>query len=154
MMRRRMLSTSLAATGASPVAPPRRLAQSGNRPGARHSGLPRETAPARRAPKDALESVLIGAGIDSQLVGEELQEAVHRAIALRRYSCTWSWVPAGWVVTLTFPEVRRFFGTTLEEALTWCLAWIMTAKHRRPVPASPARGHRRTRLVWMPSRSS
>jgi hypothetical protein len=59
-----------------------------------------------------------------------LQEAVHRAIALHRRSCTWTEVHAGWVVTLRFPERRRFFGTTLEEALTWCLAWVMGEKVR------------------------
>ena len=88
-----------------------------------------------------LARVLTQAGIDPALEGADLQEAVHRAIAMRRCSCTWAKVHAGWVVTLQFPEPRRFFGTTLEEALTWCLAWIMaeetgrrTRAHERSQP--------------------
>ena len=72
-----------------------------------------------------LSRVLTRAGIDPELEGADLQEALHRAIAMRRCSCTWAKVHAGWVVTLQFPEPRRFFGETLEEALTWCLAWVM-----------------------------
>jgi hypothetical protein len=56
---------------------------------------------------------------------------LHRAIALHRYSCTWTKVHAGWVVSLPFPESRRFFGTTLEEALAWCLAWVRAQETRR-----------------------
>jgi hypothetical protein len=44
----------------------------------------------------ALRAVLTSAGIDPALEGEDLQEAVHRAIALRRYSCTWTKVYVGW----------------------------------------------------------
>lgn len=78
----------------------------------------------------ALGAVLTRAGIDPALKGEELQEAVHRAIALRRYSCTWTKLPTGWVVTLQFPEPHYFFGHTLEEALAWCLEWIMAETGR------------------------
>jgi hypothetical protein len=73
----------------------------------------------------ALTAVLTRAGIDPAREGEDLQEAVHRAIALRRYSCTWTKVSSGWVVTLEFPELHRFFGETLEDALGWCLAWVV-----------------------------
>jgi hypothetical protein len=75
--------------------------------------------------------VLTQAGIDPALEGADLQEAVHRAIAMRRCSCTWAKVHAGWVVTLQFPEPHRFFGETLEDALTWCLAWIMAEETGR-----------------------
>jgi hypothetical protein len=106
----------------------------GNGRSLRQSGSSQETAPGFRVPAGApagdLRAVLIRAGIDPLLEGEALQEAVHRAIALHRRSCTWTEVHAGWVVTLRFPERRRFFGTTLEEALTWCLAWVMGEKVR------------------------
>jgi hypothetical protein len=32
---------------------------------------------------------------------------------------------AGWVVTLGSPERHEFYGPTLEEALGWCLVWLM-----------------------------
>jgi hypothetical protein len=35
-------------------------------------------------------------------------------------------------VALSFPEPHRFFGTTLEEALAWCLAWVQTRDPRLP----------------------
>lgn len=76
-----------------------------------------------------LARVIAGAGIDPALESVALQEAVHCAIALHRASCTWTKVCAGWVVKLQFPEARTFFGETLEEALAWCLFWLMTRKH-------------------------
>jgi hypothetical protein len=97
----------------------------------RQAGSSRKTAPGFRvtagAPAGDLRAVLIRAGIDLRLEGEPLLEAVHRAIALHRYSCTWTEVQAGWVVTLQYPELRRFFGMTLEEALVWCLSWVIAA---------------------------
>ena len=83
------------------------------------------------SPAAALSSVMTHAGIDSRHEAADLQEALHRAIAMHRYSCSWTKVPAGWVVSLPFPEPRRFFGTTLEEALAWCLAWVRAQKTRR-----------------------
>jgi predicted RNase H-like HicB family nuclease len=76
------------------------------------------------------KAVLTRAGIDPALEGEDLQEALHQAIALRRYSCTWTKLHTGWVVTLQFPEPHHFFGQTLEEALAWCLEWIMAETGR------------------------
>jgi hypothetical protein len=32
---------------------------------------------------------------------------------------------AGWVVTLHSPDEQEFYGRTLEEALAWCLVWLM-----------------------------
>jgi len=29
------------------------------------------------------------------------------------------------VVTLSLPEEQTFYGKTLEEALAWCLVWLM-----------------------------
>jgi hypothetical protein len=84
------------------------------------------------SPAAALRSVMTHAGIDSRHEEANLQEALHRAIAMHRYSCTWTKVHAGWVVSLPFPEPRRFFGTTLEEALAWCLAWIQARETTLP----------------------
>src|SRR5919107_3385806 len=81
---------------------------------------------------DELRRVLTRAGIDPSLEGPDLQVALHRAIALHRYSCSWTKVHVGWVVTLEFPEQRRFFGQTLEEALAWCLARVMAGETRHP----------------------
>ena len=84
------------------------------------------------SPAAALASVMTHAGIDPRHEAADLQEALHRAIAMHRYSCTWTQVPAGWVVVISFPEPRRFFGTTLEEALAWCLAWVSARETRLP----------------------
>ena len=84
------------------------------------------------SPAAALRSVMTHAGIDSRLEEADLQEALQRAIAMHRYSCTWTKVHAGWVVSLPFPEPRRFFGTTLEEALAWCLAWVRARETTLP----------------------
>ena len=87
-----------------------------------------ETIRESRAIRDpiaaTLPAVMTLAGINPTLPAPDRQEALQRAIAMHRYSCTWTKVPAGWVVSLPFPEPRRFFGTTLEEALAWCLAWV------------------------------
>ncbi len=32
---------------------------------------------------------------------------------------------AGWVVMLLSPEEQAFYGRTLEEALAWCLVYLM-----------------------------
>ena len=85
----------------------------------------------RGSPAAALRSVMTDAGIDPRHEPGDLQEALHRAIAMHRYSCTWTQVAAGWVVSISFPEPHRFFGTTLEEALAWCLAWIRAREATR-----------------------
>ena len=84
------------------------------------------------SPAAALRSVMTHAGIDPRHEAADLQEALQRTIALHRYSCTWTQVPAGWVVSIPFPEPRRFFGTTLEEALAWCLAWVRARETTLP----------------------
>jgi hypothetical protein len=45
--------------------------------------------------------------------------------AVRRGYCWWDVDHAGWVVTLDSPERQDFYGKTLEEALAWCLVWLM-----------------------------
>jgi len=47
------------------------------------------------------------------------------AIATRRGYCWGDVDHAGWVVTLNSPEGQTFSGKTLEEALAWCLVWLM-----------------------------
>jgi hypothetical protein len=32
---------------------------------------------------------------------------------------------AGWLVFLHHPEEQTLYGRTLEEALAWCLVWLM-----------------------------
>jgi hypothetical protein len=92
---------------------------------------PRESRDTHGSPAAALRSVMSGAGIDPRYEAMDLPEALYRAIVMYRYSCTWTQVPAGWVVSISFPEPRRFFGTTLEEALAWCLAWVRARETRR-----------------------
>jgi hypothetical protein len=57
--------------------------------------------------------------------GRAREDALHRAIATRRGYCWWDVDHAGWMVTLSSPEEHDFYGKTLEEALAWCLVWLM-----------------------------
>jgi hypothetical protein len=68
------------------------------------------------------------AGVDPTLKGRALQDTLRRAIATRRGSCSWDVDHTSWVVTLHPPEEHDFFGKTLEEALTWCLVWLMASE--------------------------
>ncbi len=63
--------------------------------------------------------------VDPTSEGRALQDALRRAIATRGGSCWWDVDHAGWVVTLDRPERHEFYGRTLEEALAWCLVWLM-----------------------------
>ena len=54
-----------------------------------------------------------------------LQDALRGAIADRRGYVAWDVDHAGWVVDLLRPDRERFHGRTLEEALAWCLVWLM-----------------------------
>jgi hypothetical protein len=65
------------------------------------------------------------AGVDLTLEGRTLEDAIRRAIVTCRGSCWWDVDHAGWVVTLSSPEEQTFYGRTLEEALAWCLVWLM-----------------------------
>jgi hypothetical protein len=65
------------------------------------------------------------AGVDPTLEGRALQDALRRAIATRRGSCSWTVDHAGWVVAPHSLEEQTFSGKTFEEALTWCLVWLM-----------------------------
>ena len=72
-----------------------------------------------------LAGAVAQAGVDPTLDGRALQDALRRAIATRRGYCSWTVDHAGWVVTLHSPEEQDFYGPTLEEALAWCLVWLM-----------------------------
>lgn len=72
-----------------------------------------------------LAGTVAQAGVDPTLEGRALQDALRRAIATRRGSCSWDVDHAGWVVTLHSPEEHDFYGRTLEEGLAWCLVWLM-----------------------------
>jgi hypothetical protein len=65
------------------------------------------------------------AGVDPTVEGRALLDALRTAIASRGSSCSWDVDHAGWVVTLSSSEERTFYGRTLEEALAWCLVWLM-----------------------------
>ena len=64
------------------------------------------------------------AGVDPTLEGRALQDALRAAIATRGGYCWWDVDHAGSVVTLDAPR-ETFYGRTLEEALAWCLVWLM-----------------------------
>jgi hypothetical protein len=57
-----------------------------------------------------------------------LQGALLREIAHRLGCCSWTVDHASWVVTLHSPEEQDCYGKTLEEALAWCLVWLMAPK--------------------------
>jgi hypothetical protein len=72
-----------------------------------------------------LAGAVAQAGVDPTLDSWDLQDALRRAIAERRGYCDWTVDHAGWVVILMSPEEQQFYGRTLEEALAWCLVWLM-----------------------------
>ncbi len=43
----------------------------------------------------------------------------------RRSECSWDVDYAGWVVTLHSLEEQDIYSETREEALAWCLVWLM-----------------------------
>jgi len=64
-------------------------------------------------------------GVDPTLEGHAVQSALRHAIATRRGSCFWDVNHASWVVSLHSPDEQDFSGKSLEEALAWCLVWLM-----------------------------
>ena len=65
------------------------------------------------------------AGVDPTREGRALQDALRAAIATHGGYHSWDVDHAGWVVRLSSPEKQRFYGRTAEEALAWCLVWLM-----------------------------
>jgi hypothetical protein len=72
-----------------------------------------------------LAGAVAQAGVDPTLKRRALQDALRRAIAIRRGYCSWDVDHAGWVVTLHSPDEHEFNGRTLEEALAWTRVWLM-----------------------------
>jgi hypothetical protein len=72
-----------------------------------------------------LAGAVAQAGVDPTLDGRALQDALRAAIATRRGYSSWDVDHAGWVVALHAPEEHDFSGKTPEEALAWCLVWLM-----------------------------
>jgi hypothetical protein len=75
-------------------------------------------------PRD-LAGTVAHAGVNPTSEGRALQDALRGATTTRRGSCCWTVDHASWVVTLHSPEEQDFYGKTLEEALAWCLVWLM-----------------------------
>ena len=73
-----------------------------------------------------LATAVARAGVDPTAGPRQLQDALRRAIADRRGYVDWDVDHAGWVVDLLSPDRERFHGRTLEEALAWCLVWLMS----------------------------
>ena len=88
-----------------------------DRPASHTGGAVSKSADRPVLPRD-LAGTVAHAGVDPTLEGRALQDALRRAIAHRRGSCSWDIDHASWVVTLHSPEEHDFYGTTLEEALT------------------------------------
>jgi hypothetical protein len=65
------------------------------------------------------------AGVDPMLAGRELQDALLAAVGDRRGYLSQDVDHAGWLVFLPHPEEQTLYGRTLEEALAWCLVWLM-----------------------------
>ena len=84
------------------------------------------TATSERTGRPLPTARRIAGGVDPTLEGRGLQDALREAIATRSGYCSWDVDHAGWVVTLDAPERHEFYGKTLEEALAWCLVWLMT----------------------------
>jgi hypothetical protein len=78
----------------------------------------------RRIAPDLAIAVATG-GLDASLEGSAQQDALLSSIAAHRGSCSWTVDHASWVVTLHSPEEHGFYGKTLEDALAWCLMWLM-----------------------------
>ena len=54
-----------------------------------------------------------------------MQDGLRRAIADRCGYVDWDYDDQGWVVFLLSPERESFRGATVQEALAWCLVWLM-----------------------------
>lgn len=72
-----------------------------------------------------LAGTIAQAGVNPTLEGRALQDALRSAIADRRGYLSWDLGEVGWLVVLHHPQEATFHGRTLEEALAWCLVWLM-----------------------------
>jgi hypothetical protein len=72
-----------------------------------------------------LAAAVARAGVDPTAEPRPLQDALKRAIGERRGYVVWDVDRIGWRVDLLSPDRESFRGGTLEEALAWCLVWVM-----------------------------
>ncbi len=72
-----------------------------------------------------LSAAITRAGVDPTCQPRALRDALKRAIADRRGYATWDVDQVGWRVDLLSPEEECFHSGTLDEALAWCLVWLM-----------------------------
>jgi hypothetical protein len=79
----------------------------------------------RRILAPDLAGTVAQAGFDPSPDGRALQDALRAAIATRRDYCSRTVNHASWVATFYSPEEQDFYGTTVGEALAWCLVWLM-----------------------------
>lgn len=85
---------------------------------------PRMTRRTTALPTDLVAAV-VRAGVDPTQPPRALQDALKGAIADRGGYVAWDVDGAGWVVARLRPEREDFRGPTLDEALAWCLMWLM-----------------------------
>ena len=79
----------------------------------------------RRCLPADLAAAVAGAGVDPTAEPRPLRDALKAAIADRGGYVAWDVDHAGWVVELLALDRERFYGRTLDEALAWCLVWLM-----------------------------
>ena len=72
-----------------------------------------------------LAAAVARVGVDPTVEPRPLQDALEAAIADRRGYVAWDVDGLGWRVDLLSPDRESSWGGTLEEALAWCLVWLM-----------------------------
>jgi len=75
-----------------------------------------------------LSAAVARAGVDPTAEPRALRDALKGTIADRRGYVAWDIDSVGWRVDLLAPERETFHGGTLEEALAWCLVWLISAE--------------------------
>jgi hypothetical protein len=75
-------------------------------------------------------------GADPTPVSGAPCDMLRAAIAQHGGYCDWTVDHTGWVVTLHLPEEQVFSGSTLENGLLSCLAWLIAS----PRPGVHSRG--------------
>jgi hypothetical protein len=94
-------------------------------PLAHHAGRLRTRAHGRLRCPCGCPGTVVQTGVDLTLESRTLQDALRRLIATGCGYCSWDVNHASWVVPLHSPEVHDFYGKALDEALAWCLVWLM-----------------------------
>jgi hypothetical protein len=86
----------------------------------------------RAAHSDLPDTVvtLTDVGADRTRVPSAPRDMLRAAIAERGGYCDWTIDHTGWVVTLHLPEEQVFSGSTLEDGLLSCLAWLVASPRR------------------------